>query len=217
MVIRAVVFDMDGVLVDSEAVWHAVRRDYVASFGGSWTEANQRDCMGANSAQWSSYIRMTFAAPFDEQRIFHDVVSMLRRRYTEVLPVIPGAQQAVRAFADAGFQLAVASSSPQTLIEFLVARLGLAEVFSVLVSSDAVKRGKPEPDVYLHACDQLGVDPSQAVAVEDSGNGILAAASAGLYVVAVPSRDFPPSPTSLARADLVLDSMYDLDPGILRL
>lgn len=215
MITRAVVFDMDGVLIDSEEIWHQVRRDFVASFGGAWTAQHQRDCMGANSAQWSRYIRHAFAAPMTEREIFDGVVAMLRDRYEADLPVIPGARDAVLSLAEVGLSLAVASSSPLILIEFLVERLGLADCFQALVSSDAVERGKPAPDVYMHACGQLGTQPGHAAAVEDSGNGILAAAEAGLYVIAIPSEAFPPDAAALQRASRVLGSIEELTPTIL--
>lgn len=215
MTTRAVIFDMDGILVDTEEIWHQVRHDFVASFGGVWTAQHQRDCMGANSAQWSRYIRRTFRAPMTEQEILAGVVSMLRDSYAADPPVIPGASDAVRALAGAGLSLAVASSSPLSIIEFLMERMGLTESFQALVSSDAVEHGKPSPDVYAFACAQLQVRPEEAVAVEDSGNGIVAAADAGLFVIAIPNKLFPPETAALARASRVLDSIRELTPEVL--
>lgn len=208
--IRTIIFDLDGVLIDSEEIWHEVRRDFVASFGGVWTDHHQRDCMGANSNQWSTYIVRTFSAPYTPAEVFDGVVAMLRERYSAHLPVIPGARETVRRLATAGFTLAVASSSPLVLIEFLVERLALADCFDLLVSSDAVDKGKPEPDVYEYACAQLGVQPGDAAAVEDSASGIMAAVSAGLFVVAVPNQAFPPPDAVLARADRVVASLPEV-------
>ncbi len=142
--------------------------------------------------------------------VFDGVVAMLRERYSAHLPVIPGARETVRRLATAGFTLAVASSSPLVLIEFLVERLALADCFDLLVSSDAVDKGKPEPDVYEYACAQLGVQPGDAAAVEDSASGIMAAVSAGLFVVAVPNQAFPPPDAVLARADRVVASLPEV-------
>lgn len=213
MVVPAVVFDMDGVLLNSEEVWHRARRDFVGAQGGTWDVEDQRACMGANSRQWSTYIRFHFAVPRSPQDICRGVVDMLRLQYERHLPVIPGAVAAVRELAGR-YSLAVASSSPLELIEFLVGRMGLRDAFGVLVSSDDVQRGKPHPDVYLLACERLGVVPSHAAAVEDSSNGILAAAAAGLRVVAVPNHVFPPSAESLSKAAVVLDHISLLAPAL---
>lgn len=214
--IEAVVFDMDGVLVDTENTWHEVRRQYVARFGGTWEERHQRDCMGANSGQWARYLIRTFGIPRTEEQVISEVVQLLEERYTEAIPVIPGACSAVRRLWEAGFSLAVASSSPLAIIKFVVERLGLSSCFAALVSSDMVVHGKPEPDVYLHACSRLRVHPSRAMAVEDSASGITAAARAGLVLVAIPNSVFVPDKESLARANCVLQSIQELTPELVR-
>jgi HAD superfamily hydrolase (TIGR01509 family) len=207
--IEAVVFDMDGVLLDSEPVWHEVRRDFVAAHSGRWEEQDQRAMMGANSAQWSAYIRGHFHLALTEKEIYGAVVMALRDRYSRTLPLLPGAGAAVRRLSSA-FRLGLASSSPAELIDFVLSSARLSRCFATVVSSDDVARGKPAPDVYLRACSLLEVEPQRAAAVEDSSNGIRAAWAAGMAVVAVPNPSFPASAEALALASAVLPSLEPL-------
>lgn len=210
---KGVVFDMDGVILDSEVLWHEVRRDFVAGYGGHWTEEDQRAVMGANSLQWAAHIRDGFGVPLPEAEIILRVVALLEERYAEHLPLIPGAVEAVRRLAS-DFTLALASSSPGGVIEYALRAAGLAGCFAAWVSSDEVGRGKPAPDVYLEACRRIAVDPREAAAVEDSSNGIRAAHGAGLAVIAIPNPAFPPTPEALALADQVLTKTNDLSPEL---
>jgi HAD superfamily hydrolase (TIGR01509 family) len=205
----AVVFDLDGVIIDSEQAWNEVRRAYSASWGGRWTDDDQRAVMGHNSRQWAAHIREHFGVPASEDEVIRGVVQLLLRRYEERPPLLPGAAEAVRRLAG-GCRLAVASSSPLEVIEHVLRAAGLADAFAAVVSSDEVERGKPAPDVYLTACARLGVEPARAVAVEDSGNGIRAAHNAGMCVIALPNPHFAPAPDALALAARVIASPADL-------
>ncbi len=214
MAVAGVVFDMDGVLLDSEPLWHEVRRGLVAEHGGAWTEDDQRAVMGDNSRQWAAYIRRRFAVPLTDEAIIAEVAGRLRASYAAgAPPVLPGAPEAVAALARR-WPLAVASSSPPEVIAAALRAAGLEGHFGVRVSSDDVAVGKPAPDVYLEACRRLGVAPAAAVAVEDSANGLRAAAAAGLVVVAVPSPAFAPDAEALACADVVLERLDELTPGL---
>jgi HAD superfamily hydrolase (TIGR01509 family) len=209
-VIRAIVFDMDGVLVDSEPVWHEVRREIAAAHGGRWGEDDQRAVMGDNSRQWAGYLRTRFGVPGDDDAIIERVVALLLARYDRALPLLPHAIETVGALARR-WPLGLASSSPRLVIDHVLSRAGLDQSFAARVSSDEVERGKPAPDVYLEACRRLGTSPAETAAVEDSANGLRSASAAGLVVVAVPGPSFAPDPEALAAADLVVADLGELD------
>jgi len=210
-VIDAVVFDLDGVIVDSEQVWDEVRERYTHEVGGTYTESAARDMMGMSSHEWSRYMSEHLGVPGTPEEINAEVVRRMLARYGEHPPLIPGAVDAVRRIA-ARWPLAIASSSNPELISVVVAAAGLEGVFPVLVSSQEVARGKPSPDVYLEAARRLGVAAADCGAVEDSHNGIRSAKAAGMFVVAVPNPHYPPDPEAMAQADVVLGSIAELTP-----
>ena len=195
---QAIVFDLDGVLVDSETVWDEVRRAVVAGRGGTWTDTATTAMQGMSTPEWSAHLR-TLGAAGDAGELAELVVGAMAERYREHVPLLPGAVGAVTALA-ARWPLAVASSSPRRLIPVVLDAAGVAGLFRVTVSSEEVARGKPAPDVYLAAAAALGVDPARCVAVEDSANGLRSAAAAGMTVVAVPNAHFPPPADALALA-----------------
>jgi HAD superfamily hydrolase (TIGR01509 family) len=205
----AVVFDLDGVIVDSEQVWDDVREAYTRESGGTYTEQAARDMMGMSSLEWSRYMAEALGVPGTPEEINAAIVERMLGRYGEAPPLIPGAVDAVRRLS-ARWPLAIASSSNPELIDVVVRASGLADVFAIAVSSQELPRGKPAPDVYLEAARRLGVDPRQCGAVEDSHNGILSAKDAGMFVVAVPNPHFPPHDDALGEADVVLRSIDEL-------
>jgi len=208
-VIAGIVFDLDGLLLESEQVWDAAREELVRKRGGRWHERAQRDMMGMSSPEWSRYVHEQLGVPDPPEEISAEVVRRLERLYRERLPVIPGARQAVERLAGR-WPLALASSSNRELIDLALELMGVAQDFAATVSSEEVARGKPAPDVYLEAARRLAVDPKAAAAVEDSHNGIRSAKAAGMRVVAIPNRHFPPDEEALAQADVVLDSLAGL-------
>jgi HAD superfamily hydrolase (TIGR01509 family) len=208
-VIRAVVFDLDGVLLDSEHVWDAVREQLVHDRGGRWHDRAQREMMGMSSREWSRYMHDELGAPNSPGEISAEVVHRLEALYRERLPAVPGAREAVDRLAE-HWLLGVASSSNRELIDLALELLGLADRFAATVSSEEVERGKPAPDVYLEAARRLDVQPTEAAAIEDSHNGILAAKAAGMRVLAIPNRRFPPGEDALVQADVVLRSLVGL-------
>jgi HAD superfamily hydrolase (TIGR01509 family) len=210
-VIEAVVFDLDGVLLDSEHVWDEVREQLARERGGRWHERAQADMMGMSSREWSRYMHDVIGLPEPPEEISSEVVRRLLARYEAQLPLVEGALEAVRRLAGA-FRLALASSSNREVIDSVLAAAGLTALFEATVSSEEVARGKPAPDVFLEAARRLGVDPRRCAAVEDSGNGIRAAHAAGMRVLAVPNRRYPPPPEALALADAVFSSLAELTP-----
>jgi HAD superfamily hydrolase (TIGR01509 family) len=211
-VIDAVVFDLDGLLIQTEEIWDEVREALARERGGRWSESAQRDMMGMSSTEWSRYMHDTVGLAESPEEINDLVVARMGDRYRSELPLLPGAVEAVKRLA-ARWPLAVASSSNRPLIELVLELSGLSPLFDATVSSEEVARGKPAPDVYLEAARRLGVSPDRAAAIEDSEAGIRSASAAGMRVVAIPNRSFPPGEDALTGADLVLDSLADLRPA----
>jgi HAD superfamily hydrolase (TIGR01509 family) len=213
--IEAVVFDLDGVIVDSEQVWDDVRERLAKERGGRWHEGAQAAMMGMSSPEWSVYMHDEIGLSESPEEINEEVVRRMLARYGDELPLIDGAVEAVRRLADA-FPLAVASSSNRPLIETVLREARIDDRFDAVVSSEEVAAGKPAPDVYLEAARRLGVEPTHAAAIEDSSNGIRAAHAAGMRVIAVPNTHYPPSEDALALAAAVAASPAELTPELVR-
>ena len=213
--IEAVVFDLDGVVVDSEQVWDDVREQLVRERGGRWHDGAQPAMMGMSSPEWSRYLHEELGLAESPEEINAEVVRRMLARYREELPLIDGAGDAVRRLAGA-FTLAVASSSNRPLIAAVLEGAGVAELFAAVVSSEEVERGKPAPDVYLEAARRLEVEPDRCAAVEDSSNGIRSAHAAGMRVLVIPNSHYPPAPDALALADVVVRSPQELTPELVR-
>jgi HAD superfamily hydrolase (TIGR01509 family) len=208
-VIEAVVFDLDGVILQSEEVWDEVRERYVLDRGGRYDAAAQRAMMGMSAPEWSRYIEEELGVGLPAERVNAEVVELMAARYRDELPLVPGAREAIERLA-AAFSLGIASSSNRPLIDVVLERSGLQRYFRASVSSEEVPRGKPAPDVYLEAARRLGVEPDRCAAVEDSHNGIRSAKAAGMRVVAIPNPAYPPDEAALAEADVVLASISEL-------
>jgi HAD superfamily hydrolase (TIGR01509 family) len=210
--IQAVVFDLDGVLLDSEQVWDEVREQITSERGGRWHENAQREMMGMSSREWSRYMHDQLGVPEPPGEISTEVVRRLEEMYRRKLPLIDGVREAVERLA-ARWPLGLASSSNRELIDLVLEVSGLGRYFSVTVSSEEVAQGKPAPDVYLEAARRLSVAPKRCAAVEDSRNGIRSAKAAGMRVIAIPNPHFPPDAGSLALADVTLGSLDELTPA----
>jgi HAD superfamily hydrolase (TIGR01509 family) len=213
--VDAVMFDLDGVIIDSEGVWNAARHDVVVRHGGRWRPDAQREMMGMSSTEWSAYMHERLEVPLPPEEISAIVVARLAELYSERLPLIPGAREAVIRLA-AEWPLGLASSANRPIIELVLDRSGLRNCFVAAVSSEEVPRGKPAPDVYLEAARRVGVRPDRSAAVEDSSNGLRSAAAAGMTVIAIPNREFPPADDALALAADVLQSIEQLTPERVR-
>jgi mannitol-1-/sugar-/sorbitol-6-/2-deoxyglucose-6-phosphatase len=207
MPIEAIIFDMDGVLVDSEEYWWKARVDFAAALGKPWTMDDQRACMGRNTIEWGYVMKERLA--LDEmpvEAIMRDVTGRVIDMLEARLPRLPGAVEAVRTAASA-YPVALASGSPTPVIRKVMRLTSLDQVFRVMVFGDDMARGKPAPDIYLETARRLGADPKRCLGVEDSGNGLRALKAASMLAIAVPSPSFPLAPDLLALADRVLPSL----------
>ena len=212
--IDAVVFDLDGVILDTEELWDDVREALARERGGRWSDQAQADMMGMSSKEWSRYMHDALGLAEPPEEISREVVQRMLDRYAQGLPLIDGAVEAVERLA-AHWPLGLASSSNRELIDRALEVSGLDGYFRETVSSEEVERGKPAPDVYLEAARRLGVEPTRCAAVEDSASGIRSAHAAGMRVVAIPNRAFPPPADALALAAVALSSIRDLKPEVM--
>ena len=206
---EAVIFDLDGVLLDSEHVWNAAREQLARERGGRWNVRAQRDMMGMSSLEWSRYMHDVIGLGEPPERISAEVVRRVETIYRDGLPLMDGAEEAVKRLASS-LPLGLASSSNRPIIDLFLDLSGLRDRFGATVSSEEVARGKPSPDVYLETARRLATAPAACTAVEDSHNGILSAKAADMWVVAIPNRRYPPGAEALAEADVVLESLREL-------
>lgn len=212
--VAAVVFDLDGVLLDSEQVWDEVRRDLAADAGRPWPASATAAMLGMSTAEWAAYLTDVVGVPGSPEQVAAAVIDRVAERYRSTLPLLPGAVEAVRRLA-AVWPLGLASSSPRRLIDAVLAAAGLADAFRTTVSTEEVAAGKPDPAVYEEAVRRLGVGGRPAVAVEDSSNGIRSAAAAGLAVVAVPNPHYPPAADALVLAAATISSLDELTVALI--
>ena len=211
----AVIFDLDGVLVDSEPLLNEAKEEVVRAAGGRWTANAPRAMMGMSSREWPTYIRDALGVRRSADEIMRDVIARIMLRYDVHVPMIPGAVDTVKCL-DRFWPLALASSSNRELIDFVLEKIGLDRVFSAIVSSEEVAHGKPSPDVYCEANRRIGALPNHSVAVEDSSNGLRAAAAAGMLVVAVPNSHYAPDADALAMAKVTIGTIAELTPELIR-
>jgi HAD superfamily hydrolase (TIGR01509 family) len=212
--VHAVVFDLDGVLVDSEELWDTVRRSVAAEAGRPWPTGATRAMQGMSTAEWSAYLTNVVGIPAEPNVVAVMVLDRMAAQYNARLPLLPGAVEVVGRL-ERCWPLGLASSSPRRLIDTVLKSAGIAQRFRVSVSTEEVGAGKPSPVVYQTVTQRLGVDPVQAVAIEDSSNGLRSAAAAGLAVLAVPNAAFPPSQDALALADVVVNSLDEITPELI--
>jgi HAD superfamily hydrolase (TIGR01509 family) len=211
--IRGIIFDMDGLLIDSEVYWEDSRRDYCRSRGCEWTPDDELDAKGMNSPEWAALIQQRCSFPGPREDIIKGAAARMRDRYERDLPLLPGALRVVRECAS-HYPLAIASSSPPEIIDFVMTKASLRDCFKAVVSADTVGRGKPAPDVFLVAARALSIEPEQAAVFEDSTNGIKAGLAAGMMVIAVPNPHYPPDAHVLTHADVVLTSLLEFQPDL---
>src|SRR5919198_1128121 len=208
----AVIFDLDGVLIDSERLWNGAKEALVRETGGVWRAESPTVMMGMSSPEWAAYLHDHLRVPMDVDAINREVVRRMEEGYRRDLPLLPGAVEAVRRLS-ARWPLGLASSSNRELIDLVLEVAGFGDAFRVTVSSEEVERGKPAPDVYLAAARGLGVAAERCVAIEDSSNGLRSAAAAGMTVIAVPNPHYAPAADALALAAAAVPVVGDVTPA----
>jgi HAD superfamily hydrolase (TIGR01509 family) len=216
--LHAVVFDMDGVLVESEHLWEENWTRYAEAHRTPWTPEDTRSVQGMSAPEWAAYLwRLTGGPEGGPEGTERSVVDgMVADFESGRVDLLPGAERLVTAVA-ARVPIALASSAPRRLIDAVLHGHGLAGSFSATVSSAEVDRGKPHPDVYAEAAGRLGFPGTECAAVEDSGNGIRAAHAAGMAVVALPNPTYPPPSDALALATGRAEDLDDVGRQLDRL
>ncbi|HEX6054400.1 MAG TPA: HAD family phosphatase, partial [Intrasporangium sp.] len=207
--VQAVVFDLDGVLVDSEGIWDEIRRGLAAEHHRPWPDDATHLMLGMSTQEWSTYLVDTVGIPGPAPVVAQTVIDRMADHYREHLPLLPGATETVRRLARQ-WPLGLASSSPRRLIDAVLAAAGLTDSFRVTLSTEQVEQGKPSPLVYLAVARHLDVAPETVVALEDSSNGLRSASGAGMQVIAVPRPAFPPAPDALSLAVAVVEHLDDV-------
>lgn len=210
---QAIIFDLDGTLIDTEKLWDEVRRGLASEAGVAWPEEATQAMMGMSTPEWGRYLSESVGLPMTPEEAAHTTIELMAERYHHGLPLLPGSPDVVHQMAE-HFRIAVASSSPRRLIDVVVEELGIADVVEVSVSTEEVERGKPAPDGFLRAAELLGVPAADCVAVEDSTNGVKSALAAGMTVITVPPHFHPPAAELLAQTK-VLDSLEELSLAVI--
>jgi HAD superfamily hydrolase (TIGR01509 family) len=208
---RAVIFDMDGLLLDTETLWHEAETELFERHGGEFTWDDKMAVIGTSFAFTADYFADRLGLPRDEgPRLVEEMIQLMHERVKRQVDARPGAIELVERLRELdGVRLGLASNSPRFLVDDALSTAGLTDAFEITVSSDDVEHSKPAPDIYLLACERLGVEPSEALALEDSASGVAAAKAAGLTCIAVPQF----AETDVAAADQVVDSLEVLLDG----
>jgi len=213
--IEGIIFDVDGLLVDSEPCWTEARRQLAAETGQAWTDADRRACMGVSTREWSGYMIRRLGLGLSADAVEARIIGFIKAEYARAIPFLPGAIDAVR-LASLHYRVGIASGSHRDLVDAVALDPRLRGKFEAIAYADDVAAGKPKPDVYLAAARKLNLAPGSCVCLEDSANGILSGVAAGMKVIAVPDPAFPPPTAILAKAARVLASLTEVNLNLLR-
>jgi len=215
MPIEAVIFDMDGVLVDSEVYWDESRVDFARDRGQIWTDEYQRLAMGRSTVGWAAVMQEQLQLAESIDDIIAEMKGRVIARYERRMPTRPGAIESVHRMKQ-HFRVGLASGSPTEIIKAVLRITGLDQVFEVMIYGDNIPRGKPAPDIYLEALKQLGVAPEAALGIEDSANGLRSLKAAGMAAVAAPSPGYPLPEDALMLADTHITTLENFTVGLVR-
>lgn len=205
---RAVVFDMDGLLLDTEKLWQEAEAELFRRHGAEFTHADQLRVIGTGFDVSARYFAERLGWPMERRmELVRESTALMHERVRVQVEARPGAVELIGGLRRVpGVRLGLASNSPRYLVDDALATAGLADSFDAIVTVDDVAHPKPAPDIYRLACERLGVAPSEALALEDSASGVIAAKAAGLTCIAVPMF----AETDVSAADRVIASLEEL-------
>ena len=215
MPIEAIIYDMDGVLVDSEVYWDKSRVEFASDRGKVWSDDFQRLAMGRSTVGWATVMQEQLGLDETIDDIIAEMKARVIAHYEERMPTRPGALESV-ALMQRHFRVGLASGSPTEIIKAVLSITGLDQIFEVMIYGDEVARGKPAPDIYLEALKVLGVSPANSLGIEDSANGLRSLKAAGMFAVAAPSPGYPLPDDVLALADAHITTLEAFSPDLVR-
>lgn len=212
--INAVIFDMDGIMIDSEPLWEKTERILLARRNIDYSPDYRDKIVGLNQRDSGRLLVDTFDLEETVEEIINERISILTSIYEKELELIPALVPLLKRLGEEGYRLAVASSSPLRVVSFVLDMFSLRDHFLAVVSGDSVANGKPHPDIYVHTAETLGTTPAECVAIEDSINGLRSAKGAGMYCIAVPDKRL--APAQFKDADVILDSLREITPETIK-
>lgn len=204
---NAVLFDMDGLLIDSEPLWRACEREVFARHGLELTEDDCRGTAGMRIDAVAAHWKRVRGYDGESLPVSEEIVDAMEVALSTRAVALPGAVELVRLAHEAGYKTAIATSSPMRLAKAVAARFGWQDAFDAVCSAEKLAHGKPHPEIFLSAARALGAAPSSCVVFEDSLNGVIAAKAASMFCVAVPEQ----ASARLTVADVMLASLVEVD------
>ncbi len=214
--IKAIIFDFDGLLIDSEPAWFKARKLLLNEFKMDWTLDDQKQNLGVSTKTWVNYLNNKLEGKLNPDKILTRVISYMKEMYKngEVLSK-PGAEQTLNFCKDKNFIMGLASGSYKELLFIALKSKMWMNYFDEILSSDDLKKGKPAPDVYLEILNRLKVSPEESIVLEDSKDGIIAGVAAGSNVIAVPAKEYPVPEDVLKSAKRVIGSLFEAADNII--
>ena len=184
--IDTIIFDMDGVIIDSEPLWEKAEIQLVKDHGKTYSDSYRNKIIGLNQKDSVNILKNTFNLNTSVEDILEQRKKILIDIYKKELKVFPGIFNILEETRSKGYKTGLASGSPESVINFVMDKFGLDDYFSAILSGDSANEGKPSPEIYLATAEMLRSRPENCIAIEDSVNGVLSVKNAGMYCIAVP-------------------------------
>lgn len=207
--VKAVIFDMDGLLIDSEPVWSLADRQFLAKYGKIYRPVDKSRFMGSGVKEFIKFVKKKFDLPKSEEKLFTQRIEIFESLVDTDLKLMPGAEGLLKDLSQNGYLMAMATGNTRQMMDLMTENLNIRKYFNITVSSDEVPNGKPAPDVFLEAARRLVVDPGECLVLEDAVNGIAAAKAAGMKAIAVCDQRYN-RPESFTEADLVVGNLKEI-------